>query len=212
MKLQSASCLLLAVSGTALGQTIELMDLELGTANGTAVAKSWTEGSVTLNVTTGNGTMEHIGVGQYAGLWFSQNITADGTYSFDFNGQGATYFEIGIDAISGTAGLPVESLTEWMVVGGTPIVDFVNVSGGLMVSGQPNVAALVFVQAVGADNGILRMGISSPTPFTSVSFRHMQNPDQQGSVIEYLRADIVPSPASAAVLGLGGLMATRRRR
>lgn len=202
-----------AIAGVASAQTIELFDFELGTSNGTSTSKSWNKNGVTLHATTANGIYAHIsGSGGFAGLWFSQGTIASAVYTISFDGAGATYFEIGMDAASGTGGGAAEAMINWAAPGGTPVIGFINVSGGMTAQNTGSLATLAFVQTDGFDNGILRFAFSSNTPFTSVSFTHTQDPRQNGTVIEYIRADIIPTPASATLLGLAGVFASRRRR
>ena len=207
------ACLALAgISPLASAVIIDFSDLELGTENGTATAKSYSKSGQTLNITTGDGIMGHIGSGQFAGVWFSQNVTSDGTYKFDFNGAGATYFEFSVDAQSGNGGTPVEIMQDFALVGGSGVTftavgnPAVNITGATL-------STLNIASIEGIDNGEWTVTISSLTPFTEVSFRHTQNPNQNGSVIQHVVADVlVPAPGALALLGLSGLVAARRRR
>lgn len=200
-----------ALCGLASAQLAVFPDSVLGTPNGTSQFKSYTDNGVTLNVSTADGDMSHIGgSGGFAGLWFSQNLVSDGTYVFDFNGLGATSFTFAVDAISAVGDAAREVLSNFTVTGGTP--SYVVTPINNMDIGGTDLASLTLACVQGLDNGEFSMTITSPTPFTSVSFRHTQDLFQNGSVIEYVEVNAVPAPASAGLLAVAGLAALRRRR
>lgn len=201
--------LAVAMVAGAASAAVTFTDLDLGTANGDSLAKSYSKNGVTLNVTTGNGSMTTIADGEFAGLWFSQDVIADGTYTLDFNGVGTTSVEIAMDAMSGV-GDGRERLLDWATTGATPDISVSNTSN-VDVSGS-DLASLVIACTQDTDNGKFTLTLTSALPFTSVSFRHLQNPFQNGTVIERVTVDAVPAPASLALVGLSGLAATRRRR
>jgi hypothetical protein len=200
------------VSSRALAVFVTFDDVELGTPNGTSTAKSYTENGVTLNVTTADGTMDHIGAGQFAGLWFSKDITSSGTYNFDFGaGFVATHMRISVDAASGIFS-PEETFDTFTVVGATPT--YTETHNANMTSSGATLATLSISSISGTDNGEWELTLDSATPFSSVSFHHLQNTSNNGSVIQLVELDVIPIPEpGVTTLGLGiGLFSLLRRR
>ncbi len=208
-----AAAAALAVASAASATVVSFDDLQLGTPNGTNQSKSYTDSGVTVNITTPDGSMNHIGSGQFAGLWIGENVSALGTYTFDFGpGNGATMFEFEFDAASAGGGSPPERLFDFTQVGGTPTVSVGGVAD-MTVNGAGSLATLELIATL--DDGQATITITSPTPMTSISFTHEQNPSNNGLVIERLLMDVtaVPEPAGLAALAplAIGLLARRRR-
>lgn len=202
-----AAALTLA-AGTSLG-AVTFTDLELGNFGGNLPAVSFVKGGVTLNATTSGGAYQGIPSGGFAGLWFSQNSIADAVYTLDFNGAGMRTAVIAIDAMSGV-GPGEELLSQWSTTGGTPSVTINNAER--VDIGGSDLASLSIQCQPGQDNGKFTLTLTSAVPFTSISFRHTQNPVQFGSVIELVTVDTVPAPGAACIASIGGLALLRRRR
>lgn len=176
------------------------------------IGNGWTAANAGRNVnfTTANGLISPLAAGIYTGLWFSQATIADGTYAIDFGGDTVHTMSFSVNAISGNGTPPGEAFSDFTVLGGTADSYGLTVAGPLSVYGN-TLSTLNIVADQLQDNGSYTLTLTSAAGFTGVSFRHTQNPNQNGSVLIDVNADFVPAPATAA-LALAGLVATRRRR
>jgi hypothetical protein len=200
------------VSSQALAVFVSFSDLELGTPNGTSTAKSYTENGVTMNVTTADGWMGHLSAGQFAGLYITSNAASSATYNFDFSpGFGATHLKISVDAASGRH-LPVETFDTFTVVGASPT--YSETHNANMTSSGSTLATLSISCLPATDSGEWELTLNSATPFSSFSFHHSQNVNNNGSVIQLVELDVIPIPEpGVATFALTvGLFPLLRRR
>ncbi|WP_162052193.1 CARDB domain-containing protein [Gloeothece verrucosa] len=138
-------------------------------------AFSWTQSGLTLSVSASpEGFFTNITSGMFAGLWLSSNHTESGIYTLTFS-QPVNAVEIEFEALSSTGGTPAETISNFTVSSGSPIINYSN-SRGLIFKGQSI--------TTNVNNGQGVISITSPSPFTSVSFLHNQNSRQNGFIIE----------------------------
>ncbi|MEO0632415.1 MAG: hypothetical protein AAFY46_17055 [Planctomycetota bacterium] len=82
--------------------------------------------------------------------------------------------------------------------------------GGAIVSFDNGESFSIGDQLASPATGFL--GISSATPFTTVTFDVADTSSFEGLFIETIYADVIPAPATASLIALSGLAAARRRR
>lgn len=203
---------LLACNGAAQAVIVDFDSNTLAASTGSTTALTTTLGLHRLNVTTADGYLSTIAAGQFTGVWIAREIAADGTYVVDFNGEAVNYVEFTINAISGNGPLPWEQFQQFTTIGGPGDLASYTINDPLSAYGTSSLSTLVIAADKGIDRGQFTVAISSPTSFTGFAFRHTQNPDQSGSVLIDVTANIIPAPASLAFMGLGVAAVGRRRR
>ncbi len=212
MKKRMITCSLLVAAMAAASvqaEMIEWYDYELGLSGGSSTLQSWTKDGYTLNVSTIDGYLTNYQSGEFAGLWLAQKTSSDGTYIIDLDGVAMNSLEFEFDAASnGGSGEP-ERFLDWEIsIGG----GFIAVSDivGMDVAGS-TMDDLVLTSIV--NDGMATVTITSDTgPFTWFAFRHTQDISQDGSVIERVLIDAVPTPGVASLLLLGCVVINRQRR
>jgi len=212
-KARSAALILTAVACTATAQTVEFFDNELGISGGSTLSQSFTKNGLTMTVSTADGLLAYRPAPDpFVGLWISRWDIENGTYTIDFGGLAMTVLEFEFDAFTGGPGtgpaIPPEVLDQFAVIGATPSVAVSDIVGVNVVGGT--IADLVLTATVPDGQATIRF--ESAIGFTSLSFRHTQDLSMNGFVIERVFAEVIPTPASAALLGFAGLAAARRRR
>lgn len=142
---------------------------------------------------------------EVGGIWIGRGLSSDGVYSLLFS-QPVVDVELEFEGASGSNN-PVESFTDFLVATGTPTLAYTNQQftsfDGTTVSATQ-----------GSDFGEFIIRISATTPFTSLSFRHLQHLSNNGSVIERVTITTVPEPSVAILIPIAaaGAFAVRRQR
>jgi hypothetical protein len=173
---------------------------------------SWNSGGVNLSLAaTAGGTLSSIGgSGGFAGVHLGTSVSSTGLYTFTLS-QAVTSFEFEFDALSNTGGTPPEQITGFTTNIGPVNLAYLNQGGTTFAAG---------VITSTLDDGQGTVTLTSAVPFTSVTFLHTQNPNQNGFVIERVTIDTgagaqgVPDHASTLGLMAGSLavFASLRRR
>lgn len=190
----------------------------------TVPASAWTDvnygqsvtaqaGGSTVSMTTADGFLTASPYdGTYDGVWFGQNIDADGTYALSFGGQTVSSVSMYFTAATAAAGAAPEIFSAWSTIGGSASSLQITDNIGMTVSGSGSLSSLVVTASVA--DGSFRLTISSNTGFTGISFRHTQATGMNGSLLNELSFETVavPAPGGLAVLLAGGLSGRRRRR
>lgn len=198
-----------AITASASATIVSWTDVELGAGSG-SLSQSFSNAGFTLNasVTGGDGIFGNITSGTFTGLWLGMQTSSAGIYTFDMSGVLINSFEFEFDAMSNSNGPQPEVLQAFGTSNATGTIVVIP-QFGVVVTGS-GLAGTVITST--ANDGQAIVTISSTTPFTSISFLHTQDPNQNGFVIERVTVDVVPAPGAAALMGLAGLVAVRRRR
>ncbi len=212
MKLTVSCAIALAAGASAHGYLVTWTPADLVASTGSFFSQSSTVGSDTLNVSTSDGFISPLNAGIFTGIWFSQNVIADGTYVLDFNGAAVDSVSFTVNAISGNGPSPFEQFQDFATIGGPGTLLSTVINSPLSAYGTGSLSTLVIAADQGLDEGTFTVTVTSSSSFTGLSFRHTQNPQQNGSVLIGVEANIVPAPAAGALAGLGLLAAARRRR
>ncbi len=187
---------------------VEWSASELGVVGGSSTSQSWDKSGYTLNVNTSDGYLSNIGSGTFTGLWFGGSVSADGTYVMDLDGVQMNSLEFEFDASSSVNNQEPERFLDWEISTGG---GFIAASDLFNMSVDGSTMNDLVLTAINGDLGEATVTITSGSSFTWFAFRHTQDLDQNGSVIERVLIDTVPTPGAVSLLLLGGIVFGRRR-
>lgn len=208
----------LAMSATvAQAQVVTVNAATLWTVPGTNPASHTYTGLDALGTTLtvsrgGSGSLAPLVGGAYPGLWFGGNQSTS-VYTFTLS-RPVTFFEFYFTAMSTGGGGAFSEVIDQFISNGPSSLAYTNVmnsawDGSAITSLTPDGSAILALNAAAGQS------------FTTVSFRHRQRGQPNGSVIERIRYDagpqgtVVPEPSTYLLMatGLAGLgILVRRRR
>ena len=169
---------LLVASNLASASTYNFYDTDLG--SGTTFSQP---GFTMVASTSNGGELGNIEFGEYAGLWVGKTTSSSGLYKLSFS-QNISWISIQFDALSATGQLPVETISNFATSNGAVAINYSDLFGTSFDGSS-------IYSSTNNGRGLITF---SGAAFSDFSFRHTQNPSQNGFVIENIMVSTSPVP------------------